>query len=174
MSGSVTFTPTELDVRSAYQLGTQRVSVKRLGYFLLFAAFVGLAVALLTGSTDLKEIATVVGAMLVWAVVATCLILIAVRFLWLPRYVRRVYAQQRDLREEIIVEWDNSHFSAHAASGHTKLKWTDFYRWQRSNDVILLYRSEALFNFLPTHDPKFRVAADEMEQLLVAAGVKEQ
>ncbi len=174
MSGSVTFTPTEMNVRAAYRLGFQRVSVKRLGYFLLFAAIIGLAVSLLSGTTDATEIALVVGAMLVWAVIATGLILLGVRFLWLPRYVRRVYAQQRDLREEVTVQWDDIHFSAKAASGHTKLKWTDFHRWQRDNHVILFYRSEALFNFLPTHDPEFRTAADDMERLLVAAGVKER
>jgi hypothetical protein len=150
------------------------VSIKRLGLFALCAMFVGAAVALLTGTTDAKEFAQIIGAMLIWAVVAIGLILLGVRFLWLPRYVRRVYAQQRDLREEIVIQWDDVRFSAQSASGHITVEWNDFYRWQRNNDVILLYRSEALLNFFPTHDPEFRAAADEVERLLTAAGVKER
>lgn len=70
--------------------------------------------------------------------------------LWLvlPRAARRFYAQQSDLRTETHVNWDAHGLRVTAPSGDSSTPWDRFHRWLESGRVILLYRSDALFNIV--------------------------
>lgn len=172
MSGTLRFTPTQADLKAAYALHIARPVTKALFWLVPIAVMLGLLVASTdreaTGSDELIIIIVMLG----WLVTVTLAIYFIVRFLWLPRFSKRIYAQQMDLRGEVDIVWDESGFTATNASGHANLPWADFYRWKRSETMLLLYRSEAMFNFVPLHDAAFVQAADEMVRHLQAAGVK--
>jgi uncharacterized membrane protein YsdA (DUF1294 family) len=172
VSETLRFTPTEADLKAAYSLHMARVSVKRLLLMAAFGLVVGLVVAVLTNTRDTQEALFIVIMMLCWALVVTLAIYLATRYLWMPRYVRRIYAQQKDLQGETEVSWDATGFATANANGRVLVPWADFHQWQLSDAMLLLYRSDAMFNFLPLAKPAFAQAASEMVDHLQAAGVK--
>jgi hypothetical protein len=174
MSGSLRFAPTETDLKAAYALHMLSGSKKRWLIMTAIGLIAGIVVAVITELEKPKDIMLMVGGMLAWALAISLFLYLFTRFLWLPRFVRRVYTQQKDLQRETDVIWDATGFTAENANGKAFLQWEHFHRWRRSKSMLLLYRSDALFNFLPLHDPDFAQAADEMIAHLQAAGVKEK
>jgi hypothetical protein len=172
MSGKLRFTPTEENLKAAYSLHLARFSVKRLLVMAALGMFVGLAVAGLSGTRNMNDVMLVTIGMLCWALVVTLVIYLTIRYFWIPRFARRVFAQQKDLQSETEISWDDRSFVAANANGSGSLPWADFHRWKQDEAALLLYRSEALFNFLPLSEPAFVQAAAEMVGHLRAAGVK--
>lgn len=68
---------------------------------------------------------------------------------YIPRIARRIYAQQQDLRSEIGVSVDAEALRARIATGDTRTPWSHFIRWREDAHVVLLYRSDLLFQFVP-------------------------
>jgi hypothetical protein len=171
MSGSLTFTPAEADLLAAYRLAYPSLSSPRIIGFIAFGAVIGLAIAGIDGFRNARESLIMIGAMTLWAIVVLFVIVVGVRLIWMPRYSRRIFTQQKDLQSPITLEWTDTHFITTAHGGRVEIAWTDFYRWRRNEAMLLLYRSEALFNFVPIGNPEAAKAADEMQALLEAAGV---
>lgn len=172
MSGSFTFKPAEADLLLALKKHYNRFQVKRVFWFIAFCALVGLAISVFVGNTTPKEMAKVIGGMIVYGIVVIAILQIIIRVLWLPRYVRRIFKQQTDLHQEIDVEWDDTYFTTRTPNSHVKTPWKDFHLWDRGENIMLLYRSEALFNFFPLDDANKRAAADQIEAYLLNAAVK--
>jgi hypothetical protein len=174
MSRAFTYTPNEAHLRAALLLNYKVASRKRVAVFLLFGLVMGVALAAIDGFHDIRSGLIVIGAMLAWTLVVLAALIVAVRLVWLPRYAKRVFAQQRDLQSPVKIEWTDTHFIASAETGTTRMAWADFYRWRRNESILLLYRSEALFNFVPLDSAEALVAADDMQRLMIAAGVSEK
>ncbi len=171
MSGSVIYTPVPADLLSAFKLHYPAFQPKRLFLFLVFAAFVGLAASLLSGDTDSLETLKVMAAMVVFGAAIFVTIQLVLRLWWMPRYTARIYKQQAELRQEVEVTWDEIRFSTRSSNAHSDMAWKDFHRWSRNDRMMLLYRSEALFNFFPLNTAEKQAAADSIQLHLETAGV---
>lgn len=174
MSGTLTFTPVEAHLAAGLRLGYPAANKKRIAFFLAFGLAVGVALAAIDGFSSIKNSLWAIGAMLAWALFIMVVLIVGVRSIWLPRYAKRVFAQQRDLHGPVTIEWTDTHFFASAESGNTRMLWRDFYRWRRDDAILLLYRSEAIFNFIPCDTPEARAAATKIQHLVTAAGVMEK
>lgn len=125
----------------------------------------GLVFALIgTLFTDWDSASLVVtGAMLgfvVWSVLLAC-ILAMNYFLIAPRS-RRAYRQMKVLRTQTDVRWSSERVQLESAQGSSDLDWRDFVRITHGRDVILLFQSDYLFNFIPK-----RAVSDEQATDLV-------
>jgi hypothetical protein len=71
------------------------------------------------------------------------------------------------------VSWDNDTIRFESRSGHSTLRWDQFWRWMTSKKVLLLYRdSQTMFPIPLRGFPEG--AAEEMIAALKAAGVREK
>jgi hypothetical protein len=172
MTGSLTFTPIEAHLLAALKKHYDRVQVKRVLWFVAFCAMIGLAVSQFFGNNNMQDTIKIIAGTVVYGLAIVAIIKIIVRFVWLPRYVRRVFKQQADFHQAIVMEWDDAYFTTRTPNSHVKTPWKDFHLWDRHEEIMLLYRSEALFNFFPLNDVETRNAADQIEVYLLNAGVK--
>ncbi len=172
MTGSFSYTPKQTDLLTAFKLHYPPIQPKRIARFLAFCAFIGLAVAIMAGDTKGIEWFQVIGGMMVFGLIIMSLIQILVQLLWMPRYTRRIFAQQVELQQQVEVIWNEAGFSTTTAKSHAQLDWKDFFGWARNGKVMMLYRSEAMFNYFPTDTAEKIAAADAIEAHLIKAGVK--
>jgi hypothetical protein len=174
VTNEVTFTPTEAMLKAAYSLHYKGISKKRLIGFIIFGIVTGLILATIDGFTSLSQSMSIIGAMLLWALFVLLVIILIVRYWWIPRFTKRVFAQQKDLQQTATIRWNDAAYETEIASGKITTRWNEFHLWQRGEGMLLLYRSEAMFNFFPTQGEEFARAADAIQNHLVAAGVKEK
>lgn len=66
-----------------------------------------------------------------------------------PVLARRIYAQQRDLHEALTVQADPEVLATQSEVGESRTPWSHYIRWVEDDEIILLYRSDALFQFIP-------------------------
>ncbi len=172
VTGSLTIRLTEANLLTALRLHYNRIPVKHLIWYFAFCIFLGVAVSIVSGDTSATELFLVAAGMFFWGL----FVLIALKFfgskLWLPRYVRRIFKQQSDFHHDIDVLWDLEYFTSRTPDSFVRTAWKDFYLWDRDHQMIMLYRSESLFNFLPTGNAETCAAADVFETHLLNAGVK--
>jgi hypothetical protein len=173
MSGSITFTPTADHLLAAYRTNYQVYGYKRIFLYFALGLILGIGLVYLDKSWGKTQGWVTIGAALFWCLIVLLALTSFVKFIWMPRYSRRIFDQQRDLQQPVTISWDADRFTTIADSGTAHLKWADFHKWRRTKSVFLLYRSDALFNFLPLDDDEQRAAADQFEQHLKSAGVKE-
>lgn len=172
MTGVLRFTPTAEQLTDAYQLHHRRVGTGRIVGFLLFALLLGIAVAAIEDFKSFGNSTIIVGVVMLWSVLILAIVHFGAIKLWLPRFARRVFRQQRDLHGEVTITWDAQAFRSETANGHGSCPWGDFHAWRRDEKSLLLYRSEAIFNFLPLNNVASRAAADTIVSHLCVAGVK--
>jgi hypothetical protein len=174
VSGELSFTPSEAMLNRAYALHYRGPGRNRVIGFAIFGALLGLGIAIAEGLHSARVAIGWIAAGMIWAFFVFCIIWVITRYWWMPRFVRRVYAQQRDLQQLSTIRWSEQGYETEIASGKNLMPWTDFYQWHRGQGMLLMYRSEAMFNFFPADTPEYSRAADEIQALLVAAGVKEK
>jgi hypothetical protein len=65
------------------------------------------------------------------------------------RRSRRIFAQQKSLHvtREILIS--DTTISSKSDRGDARLPWSDFYKWNGNDKIILLYPSENLFHMFP-------------------------
>jgi hypothetical protein len=174
VSGELSFTPSEDMLGRAYRLHYKGPGRNRIIGFGLFGAVLGLAIAMIEGLSSTATMIGWIAAGTIWAFFVLLVILAITRYWWMPRFIRRVYAQQRDLQQLSTIRWSEQGYETEIPAGKNLLRWTDIYRWQRGGGMLLLYRSEAMFNFFPDDTSEHSQAANEIQAFLVAAGVKEK
>ncbi len=172
MSGSFSFSPSQSNLLDSFTLHNLAVPVKRIGLYLAFCVLVGLVVSVLSGDTDVTEMIKFSCFMLALGGVIFVALRLIVRFWWMPHYARRVFKQQADLHQQIDVRWDDANFTTQTANAFVNTPWSDFHLWNRDDRVMLLYRSESLFNFFPLDSAEGQSAADEIQAHLLGAGIK--
>ncbi|QTD56086.1 YcxB family protein [Parasphingorhabdus cellanae] len=171
MSEKIVFTPCEDDLRAAYSLHMKQIDWKRMGLLIALAFIVSIAWFLFDGSNSLKPIRNFVLGMTVWVGVVILLVRFALPIWWAPRLSKKIYKQQKDLQLETITWWDDEKLYSSNDQGHSNLTFADMVKWRANNDIILLYRSDHLFNFLPVRIFKDLAHKDGLIRRLNGAGV---
>jgi hypothetical protein len=149
---SASFVPSEADLKAAYRLHFwTSLTWKRT---VLSYAFGGLLFALIgTLFTEWDSGGVVlIGATLgfvFWSVLLAC-ILAMNYFLIAPRS-RRAFRQMKALRSHTDVNWSAERVQLQSAQGSSDLDWRDFAHIAQGRDVILLFQSDYMFNFIPKH-----------------------
>ncbi len=143
----VVFTPTEADTIAAYRRHNLALFWSRR---LLVALVVSLA--LVAGFVAVMLPGDLFGMGLILSVAALGGVLVpAAMIRWrLPAAAKRIHAQQRDLQRAITLIADADGLRTETETGHSRTPWPDYLRWREDERVILLYRSDALFQFIPT------------------------
>jgi hypothetical protein len=91
---------------------------------------------------------------------------------WLPRIASRSYTQQKDIRSPILWRWDDDHIVMGGLYSEATFPWKEFHQWMKTDDMLLIYRSEQMFYFLPINGDDARVAAESIAERLMHAGIK--
>ncbi|WP_375462821.1 YcxB family protein [uncultured Methylobacterium sp.] len=143
---AVTFSATVEDVVAAYQRHHWALfrSRKTLVALVATLSIVALALAILIGD-DPMAVAVILLASLLGG-----LALPPIMIRWrVPVVARRIYAQQRGLHDEIRVHADAFGIGVRSATVEGRTPWSHYLRWREDRRVILLYQSDALFQFIP-------------------------
>ncbi len=85
------------------------------------------------------------------------------RFFFLPRAACRQFMQQKEFRGLLKIAVDPPSIGITSKNGFSKIPTDDFIKWAENRKVILLYRADRLFNFIPK-----RVVSDLFHSSLVA------
>lgn len=173
MSGSIERCHSEADVQAVYlahyPVPNKKLLVLSIAMLLIFCSIVIATERVRTAfATVVIEFTTI----LLTLIFTILLLQLFLRKWWVPRSAKRIYAQQADLRAPFTWRWDDNWFHVSNANGETRFPWGDFYQWLRTEDMLLLYRSQVMFHFLPIKDEKARLAADDIASCLNNAGVK--
>lgn len=174
MNGQLDLRVSEADLLTAYRahyplFPGSKVALGALILLLLVASF-----ALWDSPPDARHIALLAGGLLFSLVFMLVAIQLVMRRWWLPRYTRRIHSQQADLRTSWALSWDEEKLSIANPDNSGNVAWGDFHQWLRTRGMLLIYRSEALFNIIPLHDAAAERAADAITALLQQAGVPQK
>jgi hypothetical protein len=94
------------------------------------------------------------------------------RAIALPIQVRKNLRQQKALAEEIQLSWTDDEFCLAAGKSQTVMPFTDLHGFRASGDVILLYRTDLLYNLVPVAALGGSGLHEAFIQCLVGAGVR--
>ena len=90
-----------------------------------------------------------IGAIFSGALAGGILMPLAVVRWYIPRLGRRIIRQQRGLHREIVMEWDSEELRGSSDKGHSRTAFAEYTRFAENRDIILLYHSDTLFEFVP-------------------------
>ncbi len=62
---------------------------------------------------------------------------------------KKIYNQQKSLHSPVEVKWNSESIAFINESGHANMKWSDFTKHKESDDLLMLYHSDVIFNFIP-------------------------
>jgi hypothetical protein len=71
------------------------------------------------------------------------------RYVFLPRRIRNLFSQQKELSLLTEVELTADAFQVSNAYGSSERPWSDFVMWKENQNLFTLYQSNVLFNILP-------------------------
>ena len=72
-----------------------------------------------------------------------------ITFIWVPRKVRRTYAQRKDLHHDISMVVTNSGIASQTERGNSTKPWSDYLKWKEDKNIFLLYLSDQMFQMVP-------------------------
>jgi len=162
------FIPSEDDLSEAYRLYYNGSNRKRYGYLLGFAFLVGLILAALEGFSSIGMTLGLIIGMLIWATAAFGVIWLIIHRWWMPRNARKIYAQQKDLHLETEIWWDDDKLYSTNSQTQAHMAFSDMVKWRSNDKIVLLYRSDHLFNFLPAR------VFNDVEQIGTLIGLLEK
>jgi len=74
---------------------------------------------------------------------------VIVRFVVVPRQLKRIFAQQKDLSSPFEMTLTDQEFTMRNEFGESHLPWDSFVKWREDKEMLLLYRSDVVFHMLP-------------------------
>jgi hypothetical protein len=172
MSGQLSFRCSASELEAAHRAHLREISRVRLVVLVFFGVSVGILISWMDGFRSLNTTLTYVAIMLAWLLVVMTVIIVGFRWFWLKRFSNRIYHQQSEFRGDIHVMWDDAGFKTETDSGTFNARWGDFHAWKRTDTMLLLYRSEVMYNFIPLGDPDTVKAADDIVAALIANGIE--
>jgi hypothetical protein len=87
---------------------------------------------------------------------------------WLrPYQIKRVYTQHKELASPFEMELTEDGYNIKNDYGAGKIPWGDFAKWKEDQKIILLYRTDNMFNMVPK-----RLLADETQAQYVIEQLK--
>ena len=70
---------------------------------------------------------------------------------YLPRKIRRIHRQQKDLAAPFTYQWDEHVLEAQGVSGQSKRPWENYAKFKEDENLFLLYHCDNLFEMFPKH-----------------------
>lgn len=67
----------------------------------------------------------------------------------MPRKVRKVFAEQKSLREPVELELTDEKLLGACPSGTFNIAWKDVLQWKHTKSVVLIYESSAIMRLIP-------------------------
>lgn len=177
--GNARYTCTEGDMiaaQRAWWMGAARwqtVSTTAAAIGILYAAIVAFALQQGRQGWSWVDLIQEVLMIAVPAAIAVTAILLLVGYLKVARVARRDFREHKVMQGEFRVDWDDQAITIEHPSGKGVLPWTVFHGWLEAQDMLLLYQTRRLFNFLPKRALP-EGAVEEIIGRLRAAGVPEK
>ena len=126
-------------VRAQYLHLRPRLLYKILGGVVLAAFVLAAWLSLTSGDLDAMDF-------LVFALV----IFLVLNFtVYLPWKTRRLYKQQKSLQGELSYVFNNDGVAVDSENGNWKTPWTDYVRWKKNDQLLLLYLSDCIYHMIP-------------------------
>ncbi len=85
---------------------------------------------------------------------------------WARRRVRRLYDQQKGLREQFTADFSVEGVHTRTATGESRQPWDYFHKWISADDMVLLFESDALMQILPRRAFATQADYDALRDLL--------
>ena len=101
-----------------------------------------------------------VAGLIFWSFLLACIL--TTNYILLPARSRRAFRQLKALHNLTDINWSSERIRLQSAQGTSDFDWRDFVRLVQGRDVILLFQSDYLFNFIP-----MRAVSDEQARDLV-------
>ena len=135
----------EADLLAAHRLHSRTAWRYTLVFCTVGAVIVlsGLLFAIMSGLGGLAIGA--IGAGLAGGLLAGPVVAVVLRYLVVPRHVRRAYHQDADLQRPLFYSWDDQVVRGRNAVGHWERPWSDYVKFKEDEDLVLLYRSSVMF-----------------------------
>jgi hypothetical protein len=127
------------------------LSYRRMAYLLLIGALVmvGFIVAVQYmfhgGVLNLPLLVVVVGGYFV----VLAIWMAVVRFLLLPVRARRIFRQQKAMRRQHRLSWDENGLIVESTTGHAITLWSDIVKWRENRRLFLVYTSDIHVRMVP-------------------------
>jgi len=71
-------------------------------------------------------------------------------FVLRPAQITRAYKQHKELSSPFEMELTDEGYAIQNSYGQGKIPWQDFAKWKADKNIILLYRTDNMFNMVPT------------------------
>jgi len=127
----------------------------------------GLFVLLMLGAIVLAF----TGSMSWWLVAYPIFIVGFVALYWFvlrPAQITRVYKQHKELSSSFEMELTDEGYGIKNSYGTGKIPWKDFAKWKADKNIILLYRTDNMFNMVPKRllqdDSQTQYILDQLEK----------
>ena len=95
-------------------------------------------------------------------------IYVLVQFVIVPQQLKRVFNQQKDFTAPFEIELSDGEFSLKNQFGTSHLPWNAFVKWKEDKEILLLYRSDIMFNLLPkrllSNEGEFEYVREKLRQ----------
>ncbi|WMT89454.1 YcxB family protein [Pelagibacterium sp. H642] len=141
------FTITAEDYANALRLHMRRYWATRWGPKLFVIVVFVIAIGAMV-MTDFDEAWT--SAAIGGIIGAVLLPLLGYLFI-VPRRARKVYSQQKTLKQPVEVSWTQEAYIAHTEAAASTVAWTDYYGWSADGKMVMFMQSQNLFQMLPRH-----------------------
>ena len=89
--------------------------------------------------------------------------ILALNYILIPRRSRHAFRQMKTLQSKTDINWSPERIQLRSAQGSSDFDWRDFVRIAHGRDVILLFQSDYLFNFIPKRAVSEEQATDLVE-----------
>ncbi|MGM3277399.1 YcxB family protein [Ralstonia sp. 24A2] len=73
----------------------------------------------------------------------------AIRYLVVPNRAKRLYQQQKNLRSEFELSWDDQVLHIRSQDYNENLRWADLAKAKENEAMVLLYRSDYNLSIIP-------------------------
>lgn len=94
------------------------------------------------------------------------------QYVILPRRLRHLFSQQKDIRAPFEIELTPEAFQTTSATGHARRPWTDFVTWRENQNLFVLYYADNLFAIVPKRAFAEPNAVETIRGYLQAANVR--
>jgi hypothetical protein len=71
------------------------------------------------------------------------------RYFFLPRRVKSIFAQQKELGSDFVIEISEDELKFSNAYGNSRRPWSEFVNWKEDTNNFLLYHSDVMQTIIP-------------------------